>query len=221
MASSGRSARRVEGRRAAGWLLVAGGLLTLGGVGAEYARGLIERDRVRTEWDQAEARRARLAAAARLVGADAAAPVPGAPIARLLIPRIGLDEIVVEGVSEGELRVSPGHLPGTPLPGLAGNSVVSAHRDLHFRRFGRLRIGDTVTTVTPAATTHWVVTGRRIVAEDAPALFQTDGPTLTLTTCWPIRFIGPAPDRLLLTAEPIAPAPPAAIAATVPPERRR
>jgi sortase (surface protein transpeptidase) len=27
---------------------------------------------------------------------------------------------------------------------------------------------------------------------------------LTLTTCWPTRYVGPAPERLLLTAEPVS-----------------
>ena len=208
----------MSGRRVAGWLLVAGGVSMLGGVGVEYGRSWLARDRVRAEWAQVEAEHARLVANARLDGLALAEPVPGAPIARLLIPRIALDEIVVEGVGEGELKVSPGHVPGTPLPGRDGNSVVSAHRDLHFRRFGQLRVGDTVTTVTPLATVRWRITGRRIVAEGAPALFQSSGPTLTLTTCWPIRFIGPAPDRLLLTAEPLDSLRPPAIAAVGTPE---
>src|SRR5687767_9871118 len=192
----GRS-ERVDGRRLASWLLVGVGVATLGGVGAEYARSWVTRDRVRAEWDRSEAERARLTANARPDAGATDEPALGAPIARLLIPRIALDEIIVEGVGEGELKVSPGHLPGTPVPGLSGNSVVSAHRDLHFRRFGQLRVGDTLTTVTARLTTRWRITERRIVDDDAPSLYQTDGPTLTLTTCWPIRFIGPAPDRLL------------------------
>ncbi|MHB1225361.1 MAG: sortase domain-containing protein, partial [Gemmatimonadaceae bacterium] len=84
-----------------------------------------------------------------------------------------------------------------------GNSVVSAHRDMHFRRLGELRAGDTVVTVTEYHRKTWRITGRRIVSADAAALFPTPDATLTLTTCWPMRYIGPAPDRLLLTAEPV------------------
>jgi sortase (surface protein transpeptidase) len=34
-------------------------------------------------------------------------------------------------------------------------------------------------------------------------LVAAEAPTLTLTTCWPIRYLGPAPDRLIITAEPV------------------
>jgi hypothetical protein len=48
------------------------------------------------------------------------------------------------------------------------------------------------------------VVTRRVVSEHAPALFATQTPTLTLTTCWPIRYVGPAPDRLLVIARPVS-----------------
>ena len=51
----------------------------------------------------------------------------------------------------------------------------------------------------------WVVTSRRIVPRGARVLHQTPEPTLTLTTCWPIRYIGPAPDRLVFVATPVQP----------------
>jgi sortase A len=112
-------------------------------------------------------------------------------------------------------------MPETPLPGAAGNAVVSAHRDMHFRRLGQLRVGDTLTTITPAHRVTWRIIGRRIVAADAPAILPTPGPTLTLTTCWPISFIGRAPDRLLLTAEPVDAANPPSPALTARLESRR
>lgn len=195
------------------------GVAVLGYVGARYVGGWLARERVRAEWAQLEARQARLAANASAT-VDAAGPAaPGTPVARLLVPRIELDEIVVEGVDAGELNVSPGHMPETPLPGAAGNAVVSAHRDMHFRRLGQLRIGDTLTTVTPTRTVTWRITGRRVVAAGAPAILPTAEPTLTLTTCWPIRFIGSAPDRLLLTAQPVHGdvAPPAPVATSAAP----
>ena len=129
----------------------------------------------------------------------------GAPVARLLIPTIDLDEIVMEGVGPVELNGGPGHFPGSVLPGESGNSILSAHRDRHFRRVGELEVGDHIRTDTRTGSTEWVITERRIVSRDTPSLFQESEATLTLTTCWPLRYFGPAPDRLLIVAKPLAP----------------
>jgi sortase A len=124
----------------------------------------------------------------------------GAAMARLLIPRLGLDEVVVEGVGDAELRAGPGHLPGSAMPGDSGNSVISAHRDRHFRTLGELAVGDTVVTETLAGRSRWVVTRRTIVRRGVPALFSSPEPVLTLTTCWPIQAFGSAPERMLYEA---------------------
>lgn len=126
----------------------------------------------------------------------------GSPVARLLIPAIELDEIVMEGVGPVELNGGPGHFPGSVLPGDAGNSILSAHRDRHFRRVGELGVGAHIRTETRTGPVEWVVTERRIVSRDTPALFEESEATLTLTTCWPLRYFGPAPDRLLIIAKP-------------------
>lgn len=191
-------------RRALGWLLLVGGLGLLGFVGTGYGRGLMDRRSARTRWAEIEARGAVRPANAHL--ADNHGPIAqGTPISRLLVPQIGLDEVIVEGVGNVVLNAGPGHMPGTPLPGGAGNSVVSAHRDMHFRRLAELGIGDTVVTVTEYHRATWRIAGRRIVAASAVSIFPTPEASLTLTTCWPMRYIGPAPDRLLLIAEPVRP----------------
>ena len=110
---------------------------------------------------------------------------------------------MLEGVGNDELNAAPGHLPGSVLPGATGNAVISAHRDRHFDRLGEVALGDTVETETLVGRQRWVVTGRHVVSRDQRALFETSSATLTLTTCWPIRFFGPAPERLLLTAKPL------------------
>ena len=190
-------------RRLAGRALVAAGGCLLLWSGAAYARGALARDAARTRWSQMEAGRA--AAGARAFERSDAAPLAavGAPVARLVIPSLGLDEVVVEGVGDAELRAGPGHLPGTPLPGAVGNAVLSAHRDRHFRRLDEVAIGDTVHTDVGDGVRRWVVSERRIVKAGVPVIHQSPTPQLTLTTCWPVRFLGPAPDRLLLTARPL------------------
>jgi sortase A len=181
-------------------MLVAGAALLTAAAG-DVARGALARDRARAAWDRQLARQAVEAVERSVAPNPDVAPVRrGAPMARLLIPRLGLDEVVVEGVGDSELRAGPGHLPGSAVPGDSGNSVISAHRDRHFRRLGELAIGDTVVTETLAGRSRWVVTTRTIVRRGAPALFSTTEPVLTLTTCWPVRVLGSAPDRVLYEA---------------------
>ena len=183
---------------------VSGGLL-LSFVGGRYAVGIAHADQAREAWEAAEARG--VVAHARAVAMRniaQPAPVAGAPIGRLVIPHIDLDEIVLEGVDDEALNAGPGHLPGTALPGDKGNSVVSAHRDRHFNHFDALKTGDTVVTESRAGRTTWVIVSQRVVDKDAPALFRTSDATLTLTTCWPIQYLGSAPSRLIVTAKPVS-----------------
>ncbi|HMC56733.1 MAG TPA: class D sortase, partial [Gemmatimonadaceae bacterium] len=127
----------------------------------------------------------------------------GAPVARLLIPRLGMDAIVLEGVDADVLNAGPGHVPGSAYPGERGNAVISAHRDRHFAHLGEIRVGDTLSTESGTHHDRWVVISKRVIDADAPALFRTTTATLTLTTCWPIRYLGTAPERLIVTARPL------------------
>ena len=191
-------------RRRAGVLLyLAGGALLLH-AGSTYARGALARSEARTAWERADARRAVRDASTIDLDDGTALVRQGSPIARLIIPAIGLDEVVVEGVGDAELNAGPGHLPGSAVPGEKGNAVISAHRDRHFSTLGELAIGDTVYTETLSKRTGWMVTKRRVVGAGKPALFSTDAPMLTLTTCWPIRYFGSAPDRLIIEAKHVA-----------------
>jgi sortase A len=82
--------------------------------------------------------------------------------------------------------------------------VISAHRDRHFRHLDEVEVGDTVVTEAGLSRDTWVIVSRRVIGREMPALFQTTQPTLTLTTCWPVRYFGSAPDRLIVTARAIS-----------------
>jgi LPXTG-site transpeptidase (sortase) family protein len=190
-------------RRALGVALIVLGVLVLSGVGYRYARGAYDRDQARAAWAALEAHDA-VASASSLASAHSHTTyAAGALVGRLLIPAVQLDEVIAEGVGDDQLDAGPGHLPGSASPGEPGNAVISAHRDRHFHSLGRVVVGDTVITETRTSRTTWVIVSRSVVGRYEPSLFPSEQPELTLTTCWPIRYIGPAPDRLILTAKPI------------------
>ena len=186
--------------RAASSLLIAGGALFLVFSGASIARAAIARDAARSHWVDLEAGRAVAGARSRVDGSSGWSTARGTPVARLIIPRLGLDEVVVEGVSDDDLRAGPGHMTGSALPGDAGNAVISAHRDRHFFPLGRIGVGDTIITESDGGRVTWRVARLRVVDADAAVLHTSATPLLTLTTCWPIRYFGPAPERLIVEA---------------------
>jgi LPXTG-site transpeptidase (sortase) family protein len=192
--------RERRARRTVSTLLIAGGVLALVVSGTSIARAAIARDTARSHWAELEAGRAVAGARLRVAGTGGWTTARGTPVARLVIPRLGLDEVVVEGVSDADLRAGPGHMTGSALPGDSGNAVISAHRDRHFHPLARIVVGDTIVTESDHGTVTWAVARLRVVDADAPALRASTSPLLTLTTCWPIRFFGPAPERLIVEA---------------------
>jgi len=63
---------------------------------------------------------------------------PGGLVFRLVALPINLNVGVVEGTSEAAMQAGAGHLPGSPLPGQAGNVVVIGHVRFFGRPFQRL-----------------------------------------------------------------------------------
>ena len=123
------------------------------------------------------------------------------PIGRLEIPRIGLSAVVAEGDDENTLKVAVGHLPDTPLPWQEGNAALAAHRDTFFRPIGRIRVGDDIRLATPRGAFRYRVTRHTVV--DPGELWVLDassGAALTLITCYPFDFVGPAPRRFVVHA---------------------
>jgi sortase A len=126
---------------------------------------------------------------------------PRAYVARLEIERLGLSTVVREGADDSTLRTAAGHLSDTPLPGEPGNSAIAGHRDTLFRKLQDVRVGDRIAVTRPAGTAYFTVRDTRVVAPtDVSVLAPTEGPTLTLVTCYPFRYIGPAPNRFVVRA---------------------
>lgn len=116
-------------------------------------------------------------------------PPPGRPVGVIDIPAIALDQVVVEGVDERQLALGPGHYPGTPLPGEAGNAAIAGHRTTYghpFYSLDALRTGDAIVLTTPQGAFSYSVTGEAVVdPTDVSVIAPTSGTQLTLTTCNP------------------------------------
>ena len=123
-------------------------------------------------------------------------------IANLTIPRIGLSTVVVEGVEDGDLKLAPGHIPGTALPGEPGN-VGSLDTETHFSgRCGLIHKDDVIALTTPHEEDHYRVVSTGIVdPDDVGVLYPTSRDTLTLVTCYPFYYVGAAPKRFIVRAE--------------------
>jgi sortase A len=132
-------------------------------------------------------------------------PWPGArtrPAARLFVPELQLDRLVVEGMDTPNLAWGPGIATGPN-----GHTVIAAHRDTHFAFLGRLESGHRLELERPGgATGRWRVAGRRIVDAHSTQLnMDAPGPLLTLVTCWPLDATDAGgPLRLVVHAVPDA-----------------
>jgi len=138
-------------------------------------------------------------------GQESAQPLESEPkidgLAKLDISKAGLSAMVMDGVDDATLRVAVGHIPGTALPGQAGNVGLAGHRDSFFRGLRKLRIGDEITLTTREGVLNYIVESIHIVSpDDVSVLRDTPYPALTLVTCYPFYYVGPAPQRWIVRA---------------------
>ena len=131
-------------------------------------------------------------------------PLRGSAYAEIVIPRINIDMIVVQGTDEESLKKGPGHYPDTANPWDATGAVgIAGHRTTYLHPFynlNELQPGDPITLRTEYGTFQYSVTKVFIVPEigSGIVLTQTPTPTLVLTTCNP-RYS--SSQRLIVTAD--------------------
>jgi sortase A len=164
------------------------GVFLLGFVGSEYYGMYSEQKRLTQEWEQQNA------------PTEPGRTRPAADgLTRVEIPKINLEAIVVEGASRKQLKLGPGRIKTSAIPGEVGNSVITAHRDTFFRHIYELAKGDDILIRRNGEVYRYRVTGKKIVdPSDVSVLKPTKDAQLTLITCYPTYFIGPAPERLVI-----------------------
>jgi sortase A len=128
----------------------------------------------------------------------------GALVGRLEIPTLAISVMVLEGDNDKILGEAAGHVPSTALPGAVGNVVVAGHRDTFFRALRNVRNDDKITFTTTAGAYRYQVDAiRKVAPGDVQVLKASAHPTLTLITCYPFNYIGPAPLRFVVGAREI------------------
>lgn len=145
-------------------------------------------------------------------------PAEGALLGRIDIPNVGVSAVILEGIGERWLEQAAGHVPGTAIPGRDGNAAIAGHRDGTFRGLRKLHLGDPIKVTTPSVTRFYVVDAIRIVnPTDTGVLAPAPAPRLTLITCYPFDYLGPAPGRFVVQAHAVGST---ASAVAVPPRTR-
>lgn len=155
-------------------------------------------------------------------GAKRAAPAPcvarlgdipvGRVFAMVQIPAFGpgWKFTVVQGTALAQLATGPGHVPGTALPGQAGNVGIAAHdvtAGNPFLHLSSLRTGDRVIiTDKECVTTYRVYRAPyRVLYTDVGVLRPVGTEhTLTLITCWPVEVLHFVKYRTIVQADEIS-----------------
>lgn len=124
-----------------------------------------------------------------------------APVARIAVPRLGIDRIVLDTGSGQAMAFGPTLLPAAAGIGEPGTTVIAAHRDTHFRFLKDVRKGDVITIEDlDGVKRRYIVTGAQIVRWDRFAIVRREGQHLDLATCYPFGAIHHGPFRYVLQA---------------------
>jgi LPXTG-site transpeptidase (sortase) family protein len=167
----------------------------------------IEGNRLETALREAESERSETSASyAAFVDVPASDPPKPATeergvLGRIEIPRLHISAIVAEGSDVKTLKRAVGHIPSTALPGAPGNCALAGHRDSFLRGLGGARVNDLIRIVTLEQTyiyqVEWCVV---VEPQRVDVLDSTATRSLTLVTCYPFAFVGPAPQRFVVRA---------------------
>jgi sortase A len=189
------------------WLFLALAVALLGYVGFAWADAKIFQAYENWRLDQAADNAP--APPASLRRASLSLPIPttrklaaaGSTLGRIEISRIGVDAIIVEGTDGKSLRRAVGHITGTAFPGEPGNSGIAGHRDTFFRALRDIRQGDEIAVTTLGGRYRYKVDSATVVADNQTDVLNDSGDSiLTLVTCYPFYYVGPAPQRFVVRA---------------------
>ncbi len=174
---------------------VLGGVWQVGSVGRILAKAWLAQQLLERAWQRT------------LEGERHVRPWPWAdtwPMAELLVPRLGIRQIILSGDSGRVLAFAPGYSEASAEPGTRGISVISGHRDTSFRFLKELQSGDTIELRNPTERFIYTVSERAVVDQRYfqinPQLDETEMTEahLMLVTCYPFDALKPGGDERYL-----------------------
>jgi sortase A len=108
---------------------------------------------------------------------------------------------IYEGTENAQLKKGVGHYQGSVMPGIKDNAVLAGHRDSVFSQLGKLKVGQLIVVDTARGKFTYKIYRFRIVkSDDRTVIVPSKKAILTLSTCYPFYFIGPAPRRFIVSA---------------------
>jgi len=126
------------------------------------------------------------------------------PVARLNAPRLGISQVVLAGDAGRPLAFGPGWAEASTAPGKVGTTIISGHRDTHFRWLEQVREGDWVSLESGDGLRRYRVTGREVVDSRTTRIATSSTDQLVLVTCWPFTATAPrGPLRYVVTLMPM------------------
>jgi sortase A len=212
--------RTISRKSGKGKLYIAGFLLSASGTGlllvcaGLLVQRLVISRSVLHDFDQAQAELGRTRAVQLIDGRaesqHSAVPIKAEkkvlpkgvlPLAVIKFPQQNLRVPVFEGTGELTLNTGAGWIEGTARPGEEGNIGIAGHRDSFFEVLKDAKVGDVIELSTLEETYTYIVDQLETVdPTDVAVLGPRPSPSLTLVTCYPFHFIGPAPQRFIVHA---------------------
>lgn len=145
-------------------------------------------------------------------GSPAPAPTPKPKpqvIGLMVFESLGGRKVaLLDGSNDEALSRGAAHHPRTVAPGASGNCVIFGHRNTVFRGFDKLKVGHTIRVEVPGEEAgskivyKYKIVSMAVVEPNDPKVFQSyGGKVMTLVTCYPFHYVGPAPQRYMVVAE--------------------
>lgn len=140
-----------------------------------------------------------------LAGRQKFKPVESDVLGVLEIPKIKAELPIIEGTDEEMLDRGVGHYSASALPLDGEQILLSGHRDTVFRNFAKLELGDRFIVKLPYGTFEYEISSTEIVDKDDTSVIRPMGKeVLVVTTCYPFRYVGDAPQRYVAYADPVS-----------------